>query len=36
MMIVGLLMIGVGVGILAAVLAIVLGILLGDSEHDQK
>ncbi len=31
-MVVGLLLIGVGVGILAAVLAIVLGILLGDSE----
>jgi hypothetical protein len=34
MMVVGLLMIGAGVGILALALAIVLGILLGDSEHD--
>jgi len=32
MMVVGLLMIGAGVGILALALAIVLGILLGDSE----
>jgi hypothetical protein len=32
MMVVGLLMIGAGVGILALALAIVLGILLGDPE----
>jgi hypothetical protein len=32
MMVVGLLMIGAGVGILALALAIVLGILLGDFE----
>jgi hypothetical protein len=32
MMVVGLLLIGAGVGILALALAIVLGILLGDSE----
>jgi hypothetical protein len=32
MMVVGLLMIGAGVGILAAALTVMLGVLLGDSE----